>query len=506
MLRQSGTLVPIGWDEALGIAADKLLAAKREHGPASILHYRSGGSLGILKILSDLFFRELGPVTEKHGDICSGAGDAAQEADFGIFESHDLFDLLESKLIVMWGKNPHVSGVHLLPVLKQAQARGARIVGLDPVRTRAASLCDLFLLPKPGSDYAVAMAVARHLFETDAIDPDARSYCDHLDELRALAFAESFEGWARAADIPQADLHAFADAYAKTKPAAILVGWGMGRRRNGGRTVRAIDALAAISGNLGISGGGASFEFARRRSFDTDFGFAPKKPARTFSEACLGPEILSARDPEIRVAWITAGNPVSMLPESESVRRALERVDFTVVVDTHPTDTTDVADLVLPTLTLLEDSDVFGAYGNHWLRVSEPVIDAPQGSLHDLVIWQRLAERLGFGEVMAGSIDDWKRRAMRRLGREGVTLERLRQGAVKNPFVKRVLFEDRRSPPAPWPTSCAGTPMPSGWTTCATPSRPRSCPDSTAASPIATPTCEWRPTPWPGGSVDVSAT
>ena len=448
MLRRDGALVEIGWDEALDLAAEKLLAAKRDYGPASILHYRSGGSLGMLKHASELLFAELGPVTVKRGDICSGAGDAAQEADFGINESHDLFDLLESKLIILWGKNPHVSGVHLLPLLKEAQARGAKIIGIDPVRTRAASICELFLLPRPGADYAVAMAVARHLFETGSVDPDASSYCDNLEELRALAFADSFDGWARTADVPQAELYAFAELYARTKPAAILVGWGMGRRRNGGRTVRAVDALAAISGNLGVPGGGSSFYFGRRRAFDTDFGVTPRPPPRTFSEARLGFEILEAKDPEVRAVWITAGNPVSMLPQSDAVRRALQQVDFTVVVDTHPTDTTDVADLVLPTLTLLEDSDLLGAYGNHWLRVSEPAVAPPAGAKHELEIWQGLAERLGLSELMTGTADSWKRRAMQRLEREGVTLETLKQGGVRNPFAKKVLFEDRRFPTA----------------------------------------------------------
>ncbi len=295
MLRRAGELVPIGWDEALGLAADRLSSAKREDGPASILHYRSGGSLGILKLVSEVLFNALGPVTVKRGDICSGAGEAAQEADFGISESHDLFDLLQSRLIVLWGKNPHTSGVHLLPVLKAAKARGARIVGIDPVRTRTSSLSDLFLTPRPGSDFALAMAVARRLFETGAIDPDAGAYCDHLPELERLAFAESIAGWAAAADVPEDDLLAFASLYAEHRPAAILVGWGLGRRRNGARTVRAIDALCAISGNLGVSGGGVSYYFGRRTAFEHGFGAKARPAPRTLAEATLGREILEAR-------------------------------------------------------------------------------------------------------------------------------------------------------------------------------------------------------------------
>ena len=96
----------MSWEEAFDAAARRLLAIREESGPAAILHYRSGGSMGMVKFVTDYFFELLGPVTVKRGDICSGAGDAAQETDFGEEEAHDLFDLLSAKNILLWGKNP----------------------------------------------------------------------------------------------------------------------------------------------------------------------------------------------------------------------------------------------------------------------------------------------------------------------------------------------------------------------------------------------------------------
>src|SRR5262245_6357140 len=119
LVRRGGALVPIDWDEALDLAAERLTTITRESGPAAIFHYRSGGSLGLLKLLSDYFFARFGPVTVKRGDICSGAGDAAQTLDFGEEDSHDLFDLLNSRNIILWGKNVFVSSPHTIPVLKQ---------------------------------------------------------------------------------------------------------------------------------------------------------------------------------------------------------------------------------------------------------------------------------------------------------------------------------------------------------------------------------------------------
>ena len=251
----NGELRPVSWDTALDYAAERLLRIRKESGPAAIFHYRSGGSLGALLPLTDYFFEQFGPVTIKRGDICSGAGDAAQTADFGEEDSHDLFDLHHSKNILLWGKNVVVSSVHLVPVLKEAQRRGASLALIDPVHHRTADLCDLFVQPRPGGDFALAMAIARLLFERGGADPDAARYCDHLDDFRALAFQHTLAEWCAQADAPIAQAEELA-ARLQQRPCAIVVGWGLGRRINGAGTVRALDALCAISGNLGIAGGG----------------------------------------------------------------------------------------------------------------------------------------------------------------------------------------------------------------------------------------------------------
>src|SRR5262245_43194069 len=386
LYRRNGALEPIGWDEALDIAARTLTAIRDESGPAAIFHYRSGGSLGILKSLTDVFFERFGPVTVKRGDICSGAGEAAQMLDFGDCESHDLFDLLSSKHILLWGKNVFTSSPHTIPVLREMAARGAALALVDPVHHKTASLCDLFVQPRPGGDFALAMAVARVLFEEGWTDPDAARYCDHLDEFRALAESRSTSAWCADADVPLSTARELARRLGPGKPCAILVGWGMGRRVNGAGIVRALDALGAISGNLGIPGGGVPFYFKRRAAFDTSFLGARPAPPRTVCEPLFGPDVLAASDPPIRAVWVTAGNPVAMLPESDTTVRALRTRDFVVVVDSFLTDTARLAHPVLPTTTLLEADDILGSYGHHWLGVATPVVTPPAGGKSDLEI------------------------------------------------------------------------------------------------------------------------
>jgi anaerobic selenocysteine-containing dehydrogenase len=295
----------------------------------------------------------------------------------------------------------------------------------------------------PGGDIALAFGISRLLFETGQTDPDARSYCDHLEAFRAQSFSRSISDWAALADVSTGELEAVARLYADG-PAAILVGWGMQRKTRGSATVRMLDALGAVSGNLGIAGGGVSFYFKRRGAFDLSFLKGLPAAPRAIPEPLLGRGILDATDPAIRMVWITAGNPVAMLPESLTVKRALETREFTVVVDSFLTDTALSAHLVLPTTTMLEDEDLVGAYGHHWIGEVSPVVDPPEGVRTDHDIIRSLARRLGMEGEFSGGVRAWMERML-----PGPVLHSLReQGHVRNPASSQVLFADRKFPTA----------------------------------------------------------
>lgn len=443
LLRKDGELQPISWDEALDLCAQKLAETREKYGPASILHYKSGGNMGYLRSLINVFFEQFGPVTEKRGDICSGAGEWAQETDFGLCDSSDHDDLYNAKLIVNWGKNIHTSSVHLLPVVLEAKRRGAVIVGIDPAPTKSTRIADLFLCPAPGTDSQLALAVVSHLVQHQAIHPEAASYCDGLEEFLKVACSASFEERMRRCGLSVEEGRQFAELYRTLSPSSILVGWGAPRRPNGAETVRVMDALAAVSGNIGIPGACTSFYYQRRRHFSRHALPPERPPARTFSETLLGVEMRDA-DPAIKLAWITGGNPAAMLPDSQTVAEQLQKVDFTVVVETHHTDTTAIVDLVLPTLTLVEDDDMFGAYGNHFLRVSQPAMEPEGEARHELWIFQQLAKRLGMGDFLEGTPREWKDRLLA----PEVPREVLDGKVIRQPGAPKVVFEGRKFPTA----------------------------------------------------------
>ena len=296
---------------------------------------------------------------------------------------------------------------------------------------------------RPGGDLALALGVIRALFEAKRTDLEAGSYCDHLEQLRQLVFSRSATEWAALADLSPGAVEELVEAYADG-PSAILVGWGMQRRSAGAATIRAIDALGAVSGNLGVAGGGVSFNYKRRGAFDLSFVGGLDKAPRSIPEPLLGPGILEAADPPLRMVWVSNANPVAMLPDSRSVARALRSREFTVVVDAFMTDTAREASLVLPVTTMLEDDDLVGSYGHHYLGNVRPVVPPPDGVLTDYGILQALAPRVGLAEEFAAPARDWKRRLLAPVTPSGVNLEALETGSKLNPLATPVLFADSK--------------------------------------------------------------
>lgn len=439
---KSDNFQTIDWSDALDLVAENMLKFKNESSAASILNYRCGGTMGMMPMVTDFFFERFGPVTTKSGDVCTGAGEAAQETDFGHFDSNDFFDAQNAKTIFIWGKNLFAASIHLIPQIKKARANGTKVIVIDPVHNRTATLADTYIQPKPGSDYAIALGISRWLFDNQLTDSEAANYCDKFDEFKSLALSRSVAEWAAMADLSEDVLTSLANDFSNG-PTCSMIGWGMQRRKFGAASVRCIDALATVSGNVGIPGGGASFYCARRSAYDDTFT-GRIAPARTIPEPLLGQGILDANDPPIRMAYIWAANPVAMLPDSETVARALRETEFTVVVDPLMTDTGSCANLVLPTTTFLEQEDFIGAYGHHYLAKLRPVVDAPKGMLTDYEITRELSKRVGMGDEFDLPIQVWKDRLFRKLNAAGVTEADFEDGYPRNPLSTEVLFADRK--------------------------------------------------------------
>lgn len=432
----------ISFEDAMDIAAEYLLRVRKESGPAAIYHYRSGGNLGHLQLVVDQFWSRFGPVSTKGGDICTGAGDAAQLSDFGSLEANDISSLLEAKSIVLWGKNVHTASPHTLPWLKKARAKGAQIVAIDPIFHQSAAFADHFVQPRPGGDVALALGVGRVIFERNWQHPEVTTYCNGVDGFRNLCFSRSLQQHAADADVEVEDMVALAEILGAKQPCTVLVGWGMGRRLNGSAIVRAIDALWTITGNIGVPGAGVSYYF-NRKSFLRE-SYLETASARLISEPRFAAAIREAREPSLRAIWITAANPVAMLPDSEANAAVLQEAEFVVVADSFLTDTAQQANLVLPTKTLLEDDNLLGAYGHHYVGVSNPVVTAAPNVKNDFEIVQALAERVGLAEEFAGPAKEWKSKLLHpKLEQESLDITDIETQALRNPLAPKIAHENR---------------------------------------------------------------
>jgi len=447
MRRVDGNWQQLSWDDALDYMAERIADYRDRYGLLSLMHYQDNGSMTALKMLNARFFNLLGGVTTASGTLCGGAGIAGQTMDFGYRTAHEPMDLPNSRLILLWGRNPVATNVHLVPFLKEARAKGATLVLIDPVRTRTADLCHMHYQPIPGSDGYLAAAMGKILLDEGLVDWDfVEHHSEGVDGYRSTLESLSLEWLATQCGLPLADIRKLAIRYGQTKPASIWAGWGLQRREFGAEIYRLVDAIAALTGNVGVPGGGVSHGMEEREYWD--WGLKTPNTAierREIPKARLGEGILAANDPPVKMITISCSNPATQSPHSLKVREAFQKAEFVVLLDSFLTDTADLAHLFLPVTSPFEEEDLVGSYGHQWLGPVTPVIE-PQGEARtDLRIFQGLAERLGIQE-MEGTAREWLQRLAAPLEPLGITLEMLQAGPVRHPTQPSVPFHDRVFP------------------------------------------------------------
>ncbi|WP_299089824.1 molybdopterin-dependent oxidoreductase [uncultured Metabacillus sp.] len=427
----NGRFIEISWEQALDEVAGKMREIKKIHGPTAILHSHDYANNGLLINLDKRFFHCFGGVTELVGSICWGSGIEAQTWDFGSSFSHAPDDIFHSKHVVIWGRNVARTNMHLFHYLQEAKKRGASITVIDPIFNATAKIADRYLSIKPGMDGLAAIGVMKYLIAENKQD---QTFIDHhtigYHDLLALLDSIKMDDILAQAEMTFDDIKYLASLYADG-PTSTYIGLGMQRYANGGNTIRLIDALVAVSGNIGIPGGGANFgNLQVGRSFQMDGLTLPHKKAasRQFPMMNQAEAILSAKNPEIKMIFVTCGNPLAQVPNSTKVKQAFESVETLVVVDHFLTDTAELADYVLPTTTVFEEEDIYySSMYHHFVNYGEKLVEPPGEAKSDLWIWTQLAERLGFGEAFHMSRTEFLEIGLFDLNKHGITLERLKK-------------------------------------------------------------------------------
>lgn len=396
----------ISWDEALETIATRLNHIKKTHGAQSIWPFHYAGTMGWVQRDGLDRLRHCLGTSRQHSTFCITLADAGWKAGTGAKRGSDARLMQKSDLIVIWGGNPVSTQVNVMHHLSQAKReRGAKLVVVDPYRTKTADKADMHLMLKPGTDAALACAVIHVLLEEGLADKDYLAQHTDFNSETAQHFASKTPAWASAiTGLTEEEIIAFAQLYGSTRKSFLRTGYGFTRSRNGATNMHAISCLPALTGAWKEEGGGALHSQSGIYNFDKTLLCAldvPHEHTRLFDQSRIGP-ILCGNEkdlqggPPVKALFVQNTNPAVVAPDTNAVLKGLAREDlFTVVHEQFMTDTARWADIVLPATMFLEHDDVYTAGGHTSIQYGPKLIDVPGECRSNHAVLAALSERLG---------------------------------------------------------------------------------------------------------------
>ncbi|UMY19199.1 molybdopterin-dependent oxidoreductase [Methylobacterium organophilum] len=400
----SGQFTRISWAEALDTIHDRFQDVIATHGREAILPYNYLGNEGVVQGLTvgDAFFNRLGAsVAEK--TFCGSGSCTAWLLTVGPTNGLDPMSFTQSKYIIIWGCNSISTNIHHWHVVKEAQRRGAKVVVIDPYRSRTAKEADWHLMPRPGTDGALAMALIHCLINGNLIDRDyVEKHTLGFDALKERAAPFTPEYAAGICGVAAEDIRMLAHEYATTRHAAIRPGVAVERSAGGAQALRAIFSLPALTGAWKDPGGGIYqmplWEFPVHWDRVCRPDWIPEG-TRAVNVLKLG-AVLNGEaglNPGIHALMVYNANPVSNSTETASIKKGLAREDlFTVVSEHFVTDTARYADILLPATMAAEHDDMMFSWGHFFFTLNQKAIEPPGETVSNAELFRRLAQRFGF--------------------------------------------------------------------------------------------------------------
>jgi anaerobic selenocysteine-containing dehydrogenase len=456
-----GRFEPVEWDAAIAEIATRWRAIIAEHGAQAILPFSYAGSMGQVQYhAGHALFHALG-ATLLDRTICVSTAYAGWSATVGAVTGNDSEQMVGADLVVLWGINAAYSTINVMTLVKQARARGAYVIAIDPYRTPTAQQADEHLMVRPGTDGALALAMMHVLVAEDRIDHDyvARATVG-FEQL-----ARHVQDWppARVASItgvPAETIVAFARRYGSTPAAYVRIGIGISRHDNGGMTCRTLACLPALTGAYAHPHGGALLSSGGAAGLALGVlerpDLLPRPAPRVINMIQLGRALTDAAlAPPVKALYVYSSNPAAVCPNQALVLQGLAREDlFTVVHEQVMTDTARFADLVLPATTSMEHEDLYRSYGQFYLQLARPVLPPVGEARSNWQAFGALARALGVAEDHYARTPETLIRELLARGNasvRGITYEQLvADGSV------------RLNLPRPYMPFADGAPTPSG--------------------------------------------
>ena len=470
LLRKSGKLVSVSWEEALGTLVTKFRNTQARYGRDAL------GVISTGQLVTEEFYTlgklvQLGFATKNYDGnttLCMASAVSGYKRSFGSDGPPGAYeDLEKADLIFLIGAN--IADNH--PILCQHLEGNPRktLIVADPRVTKTAMMADLFLPLKPRSDIALINGIIQVLIQTGQIDCEFIAHHTRgFPELAKSIEKYTPEYVAEITGLSEDLILKTASLYGNAQ--AAFIGWTMGVNHStqGAETVNAINNLALVTGNIGRAGASPFSITGQCNAMGTrESGFTSSLPGyRKFestkdreelaslwsisadriptSRGLAYPDIVEAAvSRKIRALWVIATNPIVSFPNLDVLKQGLETLDFLVVQDGfHPTPTSELADLVLPAAIWGEKE---GTYTNSERRVSKVnrAVDPPGEAKSDFEIFLAIAERLGCREELfpgwmspRDAFEEWKRVSKGRLcDYSGLSYELLEQhNGIQWPF------------------------------------------------------------------------
>lgn len=405
-----GKFERITWEEAYQTIAERIKTTIEEFGPNAVLPYKYSGTLGYASnyTMPAKFFNKIGASDLLTG-ICLGTGAALMPYTFGSGIGCDPEEYANTDCYVSWGTNEAATAVHSVKFIKELKEKGGKLIVINPLKTPVAEWADLYIRPNVGTDGALALAVINLLIENDMVDHDfVQNYTLGYGELKAEAAKYTLEKAEEITGVPAEQIEEFANIYGKVDTSILRIGYGMQRHTNGGSMMRAITFLPALTGMIGKAHN-AGIVFINDGYWAVDWGLIGgasmnENPNRRninmidIGKALTG-QLETTQEEPIKVLFVYNANPLTSTPNTNLIRKGMEREDlFTVVHDIWHTETVNYADIVLPATTHFEEVDVnqnyFAWYINYNEKAVEPLFEAKS----NYQMFQELAGYMGFEE------------------------------------------------------------------------------------------------------------
>jgi anaerobic selenocysteine-containing dehydrogenase len=434
----SGQFQQITYDEALAEIKRRWTDIIDRYGAQAIMNHCYLGNQGTLNGLTsgDAFFNRLG-ATIGEKCYCESGSSTGWIMTVGPTGGMDVESLAYSKYIIVWAMNMVSTNLHGWPFILEARKNGAKVVVIDPVRTRTAKAADWHVAIRPGTDGALALGMMHVIIAENLVDHDyVAQYTLGYEDLKARAAQFPPERVAAITGIPADDIRKLAREYATTQPSAIRQGVALERSPGGGDAVRLVTSLPALVGAWRYPGGGTIEMPIWDFPFNFDYIQRPdwiRPGTRVVNELDLG-RALSGElglDPPLMSLFFHNSNPVSQQQNANKLREGLKREDlFTVVSEQFLTDTARYADIILPAAMQAEQYDLQVTWGHLYVMLNQPAIDPPGECVSNIDMFRRLAKVMGFDDdYWTMSYDDllmrmydWNSPAM-----QGITLEKLKE-------------------------------------------------------------------------------